>query len=572
MNLSGNTPGTNSFTKFTQLKSLKKIYHSIRTLNSEKAFFFYTSLFLLALITFTLFISISVRNFTSINPTFGETFEIALTKKINNINPLFTESEEESLISSLVFSGLLKKDSSNNYVTDLAESITTEDNLTYKVTLKNDIYFSNGDEITSDDVIYTYKLIQSFDIDNKNRAEYEGLSFSQIDNKNFTFTLKKEYSALNDILTLGILNKKQFENEIQSQMYNSESNLSLITSGRYQIKEIITSNKVIDEVKLQASKYSDIPTYISNINIYTFDNYDELAKSNSGSKFDLIFGINDLADQKYFNVSDYSQIKYLMPRITGLFFNGNKNETFLNAGNRKFVYSALDRNYIVNNVLSNNSTPAYTFWPNINLDQTNNSATNTNTFKSDAIYKLTYNQDIEAHRMLAEYIKNIMAQNSVQIELVPVKSESMKDIIKNRDFEMLIYGIEMKNFASLYAFWHSSQKNAPGLNISNYYSDKLDKNLNTLRNSANQEDINNAFKEMENEFNEETPFIPLYSNNKISYIKNNNNIKISNFINDPKYLLSDIQNFYNNTERIYTPLLNLKNNIYKMYQFLHNNL
>ncbi len=52
-----------------------------------------------------------------------------------------------------------------------------------------------------------------------------------------------------------------------------------------------------------------------------------------------------------------------------------------------------------------------------------------------------------------------------------------QDIIRPRKFQALFFGEVVSSSSDLYAFWHSSQRKDPGLNISGYASSKVDKLL-----------------------------------------------------------------------------------------------
>ena len=42
---------------------------------------------------------------------------------------------------------------------------------------------------------------------------------------------------------------------------------------------------------------------------------------------------------------------------------------------------------------------------------------------------------------------------------------SLEEKIRTRDYEALYYGIQVSRESQVYAFWHSSQREHPGLNI-----------------------------------------------------------------------------------------------------------
>ena len=90
-------------------------------------------------------------------------------------------------------------------------------------------------------------------------------------------------------------------------------------------------------------------------------------------------------------------------------------------------------------------------------------------------------------------------------------SDLNKTIIKDRDFPVLLFGAITETPSDLYAFWHSSQRTYPGLNISNYVSKKLDENLEILRSSIDPLEQTSAYEAVRGEFKEEVPGIFLYA-------------------------------------------------------------
>jgi peptide/nickel transport system substrate-binding protein len=86
-----------------------------------------------------------------------------------------------------------------------------------------------------------------------------------------------------------------------------------------------------------------------------------------------------------------------------------------------------------------------------------------------------------------------------------------QNIIRPRNFEALLYGEVVGRDMDFFAFWHSSQRNDPGLNISMYANAKVDKLLEdarkTLDNSVRVEKYKNFASEVEND----DPAVFLYS-------------------------------------------------------------
>ena len=84
---------------------------------------------------------------------------IGVTNTMTSINPLALDNTEvPKYACSLTFLPLLELDSSLIFVPQLAKSITTEDNLTFTITLQDDAVWSDGTPITAEDVEFTLVL------------------------------------------------------------------------------------------------------------------------------------------------------------------------------------------------------------------------------------------------------------------------------------------------------------------------------------------------------------------------------------------------------------------------------
>lgn len=87
---------------------------------------------------------------------------IAVTDAIATLNPLLIDATEVvKYATSLVFLPLVELNAELEFVPQLAESITTEDNLTFTIKLRDDAVWSDGTPVTAKDVEYTLLMITS---------------------------------------------------------------------------------------------------------------------------------------------------------------------------------------------------------------------------------------------------------------------------------------------------------------------------------------------------------------------------------------------------------------------------
>ena len=78
----------------------------------------------------------------------------------NNLDPRIGTDEVSARADQLMFNGLMKWGAGLRVVPDLAQTIEQPDLRTYLVTLKHGVRFHDGHELTSADVVYTYRSLQ----------------------------------------------------------------------------------------------------------------------------------------------------------------------------------------------------------------------------------------------------------------------------------------------------------------------------------------------------------------------------------------------------------------------------
>jgi len=87
-----------------------------------------------------------------------QTLKFPILGDFGTLDPAQLNAETDSEIAQNVFNGLVKFDNNLNIVPDIAASMPTvsSDGLTYTFTLRKDVTFSNGDKVTSKDVLYSW--------------------------------------------------------------------------------------------------------------------------------------------------------------------------------------------------------------------------------------------------------------------------------------------------------------------------------------------------------------------------------------------------------------------------------
>ena len=118
--------------------------------------------FLKTLLSLTLALTLFVGIIPAAQAEEAKSVNIAVTSTLTSLNPLLIDATEiVKYALSLEFLPLVELNAELEFVPQLAESITTEDNLTFTIKLREDATWSDGVPITARDVLFTFLLITS---------------------------------------------------------------------------------------------------------------------------------------------------------------------------------------------------------------------------------------------------------------------------------------------------------------------------------------------------------------------------------------------------------------------------
>lgn len=93
------------------------------------------------------------------NFLFASTLNLSITSSPSRINPILSNDTASSEISQWLFNGLLKYDKDANITTDIAKSYYFENETKLIIKLREDVFWHDGVQVTSQDVLFTYETI-----------------------------------------------------------------------------------------------------------------------------------------------------------------------------------------------------------------------------------------------------------------------------------------------------------------------------------------------------------------------------------------------------------------------------
>lgn len=137
----------------------------------------------------------------------------------------------------------------------------------------------------------------------------------------------------------------------------------------------------------------------------------------------------------------------------------------------------------------------------------------------------------------------------VEIEFIDEKSVFLEEIIRPRDYEMVLFGNALEINPDPFPFWHSSQIKDPGLNLAAYENKESDKLLEEARQTLNQEERKKSLEKFQEVLIEDAPALFLYNPHYLYFVSKEIKGVEAEIINDPSQRFSGINNWYIKTKR-----------------------
>lgn len=553
----------NIFSHIKNNSRFEKIHTAYKALTPEKALLIFVGIFLTFIFFFGGLIVLN-KKFVITVPALGGTLTEGIIGTPRFINPILATSDQDEDFTSLIYAGLTKKDKTGSVILDMASSINkSDDGLHYDVKIKPTARFHDGKKVTADDIIYTIGLIQDPTIKSPHAVKWEGVSVEKKSDSEISFSLKKPFPLFTEVLSVGILPKHLWKSLTSEQFSLSNFNINAIGSGPFMIDEIENKDGIPQKITLTSHKYYTLGRpYIDKIILNSYQNEKYLLQALNNEEINRIYGVTPIKASTLTNVTEKEIHTMLLPRTFSIFLNANKKEFLSDKKVRQALNMSINKKYIVENVYHNYGKVLETPFPfddeqldsTYNVEQARNILLSSKYMKSaSTTLSLTLaTANNEEMRKASEIIKSDWEKIGLSVNIVVYEvSDLNQSVIKDRDFEAMLFASFVEHPSDLYAFWHSSQRNYPGKNISGYASTKLDNSLLTLKETEDPVEATNAYNAVKKEFLEDYPGIPLYSPYLLYITKDDSKTLLPDFGggNSSRFLL--VSSWYKNTELVW---------------------
>ncbi len=498
-------------------------------------------------------------------------------------NPALAQTRADQDVVALIYSGLLKISNDGSLQPDIAESITTsQDGLTYNIVLKRDMTFHDGTPVTARDVTYTIQLIQDPDLKSPLRGNWADVTIKEIDEYELNIILEEAYAPFTENFTLGIMPAHIWSGLPTEQLPFSQLNTEPVGSGPFMVTAAKRDTSgIINHYTLSAYRENSVEPKIDTINLAFYQNEDNLRTDLENGKVDTTAYISteNITDSL---TSDFQVLSEPLPRTFGIFFNQNRSTALRDASARKALTTALNRDVLIEKALSGYGVPISgpTTFTDSKLESPDDTSATSSLSQTEMAIAILEDGgwELNENGLWEKEISNNPITLSITLrtsntplfnELVALVTEQWKaagievvveqfeqtglvqSVIRTRDFQALMFGLDMNRSQDLYPFWHSSQKDDPGLNIAQYTNLTVDDLLETARIEQNDTNRNAILADAEAIIEAENPAIFLFQPNIVYLVKNDVSVEIPTQLGRPSDRFANISNWHTDSQSLW---------------------
>lgn len=529
----------------------------------------------------TLIFGVYVNKTDSV-PELGGEYSEGVLGQPRFINPVLAQTNDADRdLVQFIYSSLFKYDGQGNLIPDLVEECSIgEDNVTYNITLKKDVLWHDNELLTVNDVIFTIKTIQDPEYKSPLRSIWQGIQIEKIDEFTIKFKLNNVYVNFLHNLTISIMPRHLWAGISASNFPLAQYNLKPIGSGPYKFKEFNKNEDGnIESMKFVYNEnyYLTEGPFIKKLNIFFYRNQDSLIKAYQKRQID---GLSFLSPQNELEVRNSINIHNInLPIYYSVFFNQTKSKPLADRNVRLALSYATNKEEIIEKVLNGKgeqvNSPLLSNWPNYTseidiydfaLEHAQN-ILEENGWKDtdeDGIRQKTINDedtkleinlvasDWPEFEQTAEILKEQWGKIGAQVNLEIIESiDIQQEYLRPRNYQALLFGEVLGADPDPFAFWHSTQKKDPGLNVAFYENKEVDKLLEDARQTIEQEKRTEKYAEFQKILIEDVPAVFLYSPTYLYPVnKKIKGIEIEKLA-QPSFRFSQIENWYINTKRVW---------------------
>lgn len=463
----------------------------------------------------------------------GGTYTEATIGEVNSLNPLFATTNSEKVLSRLLFATISEVDYSGNLGIGLASSITSSDNgKVWTIKLRDNLKWSDGEPITNADVLFTVNTIKNPVVASIYDSFFTNVQVVENEDGTITFILASAYADFISALNVPVLPVHILGDVDPKTLIENNFSVTPVTSGAFTFNAVQSSQNGKEKIiylSANSNYYKGNPM-LDSFAVHTFTTRDDIvAAVNSGSI--TATAELDQNDSKLVAASNFT--KRTSDLNSGAFMFFNMSRSIMGSVE---VRSAIREGLNMENVRSviGENIPLDYPIPKTQIDLAEYPAIpaqNTEAAKQrllelfggeiPTINLATINYGTLP--IVAEQIADELRGLGFGVEVAKYEEnqEFVNSVIAKRNYDILVYEVELGADSDVLPYYHSSQATSSGLNLSNYRNTMVDDLLLGARDTTDKTLRNKKYSSFLQYWVNDVPAIGLYQGSLTYYYNRN---------------------------------------------------
>ena len=480
------------------------------------------------------------------------------------INPVLAFSDVDRDLVELTFSDL--SDLAENYKVDESGKI-------WRYRLKENLFWHDGQKITSDDIIFSVQSVLDTDVYSPLVKNWQGISVLRISEREVEFVLPGSYVFFKNTLEDFKPIPKHIFGDIPAANFKlSDNNLQPIGSSPYEFDSFRKeSSGYINFYRLKAVENSPQKPYIKGISFAFYRDESGLIGAFNSGNIDGFLSANQKNLPKI-NFS-YQTTVFRMLKYYAVFLNPHSHPALKDKNVRLALNLAVDKRKIIEKIFNNKAMAVNSPLISEDIGEENFSIEEANSVlekigwrwnneenireKEDGkeSAKLEFSLTIPEIDFLmetADILQQDWAKIGVKLNLSIVSPAQInEEIIKSRNYQMILFGNILGRSQDLFSFWHSSERFYPGLNLALYENKTADKLIEAIRQNFNDEKRQAELNSLQSLIIMDLPAIFLYSPDYL-YVSDKKLFGVKGgLISSVSDRFKDVEKWYVKTARVF---------------------
>lgn len=476
-------------------------------------------------------------------PTSGGLYTEGVVGSLMRLNPLlavFNPPDQAPV--SLLFRGLIHIDSTGLPQPDLSSAWgISRDGDVYNFSLRSDVFWHDGEPLTSEDVVFTVSLLQNpdFPVPEDLAAFWQEIEVVELDESTLQFRLPDAHAPFLAYLDFGILPSHLLKDLTIPELVDAPYNLQPVGTGPFQFDQLILEGDQITGVVLK--KNPDFYGQQAYLDQVVFKYYPDSTSVWEAYLEGEIQGLGELTDDILFDAladEDLQVYTSRLPEMTLVLLNlDNQELPFLGEVDlRKALLHGINRQYLVDHLNQGQAIiadgpifpktwayyenlPRYEYDPELAIKVLKDLGY---TFPSEGVIarenedgvrlemELIY-PETGVHTQVAQAIQENWTALGFNITLRALPYQELLDKLESRDYEAALVDLNLTDMPDPdpYPFWHQAQR-VGGQNYSMWNDRRASEYLEQARLVLEIAERAKLYKNFQVRFHDQLPALPLY--------------------------------------------------------------